>query len=158
MSFTTGGLFYGESIKVAELYLDIRDWKKVKKRVLADNLLQTRTQSSAARIFREISARVSLLTEAQLKFLFTATRPEQFIFSYEKLRLFLIDHKTITSLIQLEYSGFDGATVPICTFTVENAHNPHYKGGYVRLSDFKGAAVQGPKALEIIQAANRVSK
>ena len=81
-----------------------------------------------------------------------------FISSYEKLRLFLIDHKTITSLIQLEYSGFDGATVPICTFTIENAHNPTYKGGYVRLSDFKGAAVQGPKALEIIQAANRMGK
>jgi len=81
-----------------------------------------------------------------------------FISSYEKLRLFLIDHKTITSLIQLEYSGFDRATVPICTFTIENAHNPIYKGGYVRLSDFKGAAVQGPKALEIIQAANRMGK
>ena len=81
-----------------------------------------------------------------------------FISSYEKLRLFLIDHKTITSLIQLEYSGFDGATVPICTFTIENAHNPYYKGGYVRLSDFKGAAIQGSKALEIIQAARRVGK
>ncbi|MDQ7073620.1 MAG: BREX-1 system adenine-specific DNA-methyltransferase PglX [Gammaproteobacteria bacterium] len=39
-----------------------------------------------------------------------------FISSYEKLRCFLIDQKTITSLVQLEYSGFDGATVPICTF------------------------------------------
>jgi len=74
-----------------------------------------------------------------------------FISSYEKLRLFLIDKKTITSLIQLEYSGFDGATVPICTFTVENAHNPEFRGAYVRLSDFRGADIQGPKALEIIQ-------
>ncbi|MFK7776628.1 MAG: BREX-1 system adenine-specific DNA-methyltransferase PglX [Gimesia sp.] len=81
-----------------------------------------------------------------------------FISSYEKLRTYLIDEKTITSLIQLEYSGFDGATVPICTFTLENAYNPEFKGGYVRLSDFKGAAVQGPKALEIIQAANGVGK
>lgn len=56
----------------------------------------------------------------------------------EKLRGFLIDEKTITSLVQLEYSGFDGATVPICTFTVENAHKPNFKGGYVRLSDFRG--------------------
>jgi len=35
-----------------------------------------------------------------------------FISSYEKLRSFLINQKTITSLVQLEYSGFDGATVP----------------------------------------------
>ena len=81
-----------------------------------------------------------------------------FISSYEKLRNFLIDQKTITSLVQLEYSGFDGATVPICTFTVENAHKPNYKGGYVRLSDFRGADQQGPRALEIIQAARRVGK
>jgi SAM-dependent methyltransferase len=81
-----------------------------------------------------------------------------FISSYEELRRFLIEEKTITSLIQLEYSGFEGATVPICTFTLENEHHPHFKGGYVRLSDFKGAAQQGPKALEIINAANQAGK
>ncbi|HCL4192035.1 TPA: hypothetical protein N2C63_006336, partial [Pseudomonas aeruginosa] len=70
----------------------------------------------------------------------------------------LIDRKTITSLIQLEYSGFDGATVPICTFTLENAHKPDFRGGYVRLSDFRGADQQGPRALEIIQAARKVGK
>ena len=74
-----------------------------------------------------------------------------FISSYEKLRQFLINEKTITSLVQLEYSGFDGATVPICTFTLENGHRPDYKGGYVRLSAFKGAATQAPKTLEAIQ-------
>jgi hypothetical protein len=74
-----------------------------------------------------------------------------FISSYEKLRQFLIDKKTITSLIQLEYSGFDGATVPICTFTIENAHRPNFKGGYVKLSDFRGAENQSPKALEAIK-------
>lgn len=81
-----------------------------------------------------------------------------FISSYEKLREFLIKENTITSLIQLEYSGFDGATVPICTFTLENTANPEFAGGYVRLSDFKGAAQQGPRALEIIQAANKQGK
>ncbi|MBW6474453.1 MAG: BREX-1 system adenine-specific DNA-methyltransferase PglX, partial [Anaerolineaceae bacterium] len=74
-----------------------------------------------------------------------------FISSYEKLRNYLIDHKTITSLIQLEYSGFDGATVPICTFTLKNIHYPEFKGGYIRLSDFRGAANQGPKTLEAIK-------
>lgn len=74
-----------------------------------------------------------------------------FISSYEKLRDFLISQKTITSLIQLEYSGFDGATVPICTFTLENAHHPDFKGGYVRLSDFRGSENQAPKTLEAIK-------
>lgn len=74
-----------------------------------------------------------------------------FISSYEKLRNKMIDDKTLTSLVQLEYSGFSGATVPICTFTFHNSHINGYKGGYIRLSDFVGAAVQGPKALEAIQ-------
>lgn len=73
-----------------------------------------------------------------------------FISSYEKLRGFLISEKTITSLVQLEYSGFDGATVPICTFTVNNGYLPHFSGKYVRLSDFRGADQQGPKTLEAI--------
>lgn len=74
-----------------------------------------------------------------------------FIGSYEKLRDFIIDEKTITSLVQLEYSGFEGATVPICTFTLHNSKTPGYRGGYVRLSDFVGAANQAPKTLEAIQ-------
>lgn len=73
-----------------------------------------------------------------------------FISSYEKLREFILKQKTLTSLIQLEYSGFDGATVPICTFTIQNSYQPTYRGGYVKLSDFKGAKNQAPKTLEAI--------
>ena len=61
------------------------------------------------------------------------------------------ENKTITSLVQLEYSGFDGATVPVCTFTLENSHSPEFQGGYVRLSDFRGAENQGPRTLDAIQ-------
>lgn len=77
-----------------------------------------------------------------------------FIGSYEKLRNRFIDDKTLTTLIQLEYSGFAGATVPICTFTYHNSHIDDYKGGYVRLADFTGPAVQAPKALEAIHNPN----
>jgi len=73
-----------------------------------------------------------------------------FISSYEKLRKHLIKHTCITSLVQLEYSGFDGATVPICTFTLANLTNPYYKGGYIKLSDFKGAENQAPRTIEAI--------
>jgi len=77
-----------------------------------------------------------------------------FISSYEGLRKFLLGRKTISSLIQLEYSGFDGATVPICTFTIENRHRPDFRGAYVRLSDFRGASAQGPRALQAIRDNN----
>ena len=74
-----------------------------------------------------------------------------FIGSYEKLRQQMIEERTLTSLIQLEYSGFAGATVPICTFTFHNSHIGGYEGGYVRLSDFVGPENQAPKALEAIK-------
>ncbi len=74
-----------------------------------------------------------------------------FISSYEKLRVNLIDQHFINNLIQLEYSGFDGATVPICTFTLRNQPISDSKGSYIRLSDFKGHKLQEPKTLEAIQ-------
>ncbi|MBD2550302.1 BREX-1 system adenine-specific DNA-methyltransferase PglX [Microcystis elabens FACHB-917] len=74
-----------------------------------------------------------------------------FISSHEDLRTRLIDHETITTLIQLEYSGFEGATVPICTFTLQKGHVTGQKGCFIRLSDFRGSANQAPKTLEAIK-------
>jgi len=73
-----------------------------------------------------------------------------FIAAYEQLRINLIEEATITSLIQLEYSGFDGATVPICTFTFDNNYRPGYSGAFIKLSSFRGAENQSPRALEAI--------
>lgn len=77
-----------------------------------------------------------------------------FIASFEKLRKTLLTKETITSLVQLEYSGFDGATVPICTFTLQNNHINNYKGAYIKLSNFKGPENQAPKTLEAIRNHN----
>ncbi|MCC5907046.1 MAG: BREX-1 system adenine-specific DNA-methyltransferase PglX [Balneolaceae bacterium] len=74
-----------------------------------------------------------------------------FISSYQNLREEVIDNHFINNLIQLEYSGFDGATVPVCTFTLRNEYLEHCEGSYIRLSDFKGAKVQAPKTLEAIK-------
>ena len=74
-----------------------------------------------------------------------------FISSHEHLRTRLIAKETITSLVQLEYSGFAGATVPICTFTLQKGHVNGEKGCYVRLSEFRGSDNQGPKTLEAIR-------
>jgi type II restriction/modification system DNA methylase subunit YeeA len=76
-----------------------------------------------------------------------------FIKSYKKLREEIINNKTITSLVQLEYSGFDGATVPICTFTLRNI-NANAKGQFIRLSDFKGVENQPKKVLKAIENKN----
>ncbi len=73
-----------------------------------------------------------------------------FLSTYESLRKQIIDYETITSLVQLEYSGFAGATVPICTFTLQKERIHGHVGGYIRLSSFRGSKNQAPKTLEAI--------
>ncbi|MCY4673138.1 MAG: BREX-1 system adenine-specific DNA-methyltransferase PglX [Bacteroidetes bacterium] len=73
-----------------------------------------------------------------------------FLSAYESLRKRIIGYETITSLVQLEYSGFAGATVPICTFTLQKERIRGYHGGYIRLSSFRGSKNQAPKTLEAI--------
>lgn len=64
-----------------------------------------------------------------------------FILNHESLRKQLINNHNISSLIQLEYSAFKEATVPICTFVVHN-QNKNTFGEYIRLSDFRESQSQ----------------
>lgn len=73
-----------------------------------------------------------------------------FIKTYENLRQYIIDNKHITSLIQMEYSAFEEATVPICSFVLQNITSGNYSLCF-RLSDFKGGMeVQKQKVLEAL--------
>lgn len=74
-----------------------------------------------------------------------------FIKTYEKLREYIINCKAITSLIQMEYSAFEEATVPICSFVLQNCKSENQSLCF-RLSDFKGGMeVQKEKVIEAIQ-------
>lgn len=74
-----------------------------------------------------------------------------FIKTYEALRKYIIETKTITTLVQMEYSAFEEATVPICSFVLQNCKNRE-KSLCFRLSDFKGGMeVQKQKVLEAIE-------
>ena len=74
-----------------------------------------------------------------------------FIQSYEKMRNYLYNQATIETLIQFEYSAFEEATVPVCTFSFQNRH-AQKKGCYLRLVDFRGGMeVQRQKTLEAIE-------
>ena len=73
-----------------------------------------------------------------------------FIQSYENMRNYLYNQATIETLIQFEYSAFEEATVPVCSFVFRNDYVKK-KGCYLRLVDFRGGMeVQRQKALEAI--------
>lgn len=77
-----------------------------------------------------------------------------FIRAYESLRDYIINNKSISSLIQMEYSAYEEATVPICSFVLKNGMQTE-KMIALRLSKFKGGMeVQKQKVLEGLKDEN----
>src|SRR5699024_2381245 len=58
---TTGGLLERESAVLAPVYIEHRDWPKVRDIAVEENLLQTRTRSTGGRRVRETVKRMSAL-------------------------------------------------------------------------------------------------
>ena len=61
-----------------------------------------------------------------------------YISSYEKLRVFITRQRTLATLVELPLTGFKGATVQICAYTIINQPNPNSIGEFIRLVEFKG--------------------
>lgn len=77
-----------------------------------------------------------------------------FIKTYENLRQYVLNTKHITTLVQMEYSAFEEATVPICSFVLQN-RKALSSSLCFRLSEFRGGMeVQKKKVLEAIANPN----
>jgi len=77
LSFTTSSARIPESLKLVQLYLDLGDWNAVRQHVIADNVLQQRTVRSRKKMYQELSSRLKLLTDDELKYLNRGTHQEQ---------------------------------------------------------------------------------
>ena len=100
--------------------------------------------------FSAFVVRASQMTKLEGRCGFFTPYVWMFIQSYEKLRQYLYSQATLETLIQFEYSAFEEATVPVCTFTFAKRH-VNKKGNYLRLVDFRGGMeVQRQKTLEAI--------
>lgn len=78
LSFTAAGsLLKAESVLLAERFLALSDWEEVQAALVEDNLLQSRTESSAKRIGRELVKQLQQLDENELKFLITSGYQDQ---------------------------------------------------------------------------------
>ena len=76
-----------------------------------------------------------------------------FIKNYEKLRDFIVNNKTLYSLIRLEFNAFSEiAMVTVCPFILQNTTYPlNYNGTYFNLAEFRGGMeVQNKKVLEAL--------
>ena len=77
MAFTTGGLFYRESVTLARFFFELNDWDPVKEKVLSENLLQSRTLNTSKRQCREIISRLKTLDPMELDLLISGSTEEQ---------------------------------------------------------------------------------
>jgi excisionase family DNA binding protein len=77
LSFTTGDLLSRESLVIATLFLDIRDWNLVREKVVANNLLQAKTLSTTKRICGEVCSRLKMLSQNELELLIETNIQEQ---------------------------------------------------------------------------------
>lgn len=77
LSFTTGGLFYQHSLLISQLFTVLNNWEQVYNKVIDENTLQSRTQSTAKRVGKEIINRLKTLTQEELNLLLDTSPTEQ---------------------------------------------------------------------------------
>ena len=77
MSFTAGSIFFQESVKFAELYLEFGDWDETKNYIIHQNILQARTLNTSKRICTEIISRLKKMNKQELEFLLDSSSQDQ---------------------------------------------------------------------------------
>jgi len=77
MSFTAATVLPRESVAIADEYLELSDWHLVKKKVVDENLLQAKAESSLKRISQELIGRLKMLSLEETEWLVRTNRQEQ---------------------------------------------------------------------------------
>lgn len=77
MSFTAATMLPRESVAIGYEYLELGDWQLVKKKVIDENLLQAKAESSLKRISQELISRLKVLSLEEIEWLSQTNRQEQ---------------------------------------------------------------------------------
>lgn len=77
LSFTAGALMLHESVRVAEVYSELKNWEEVRRTSGENNVLSARTARSSARLVSEVVSRIRLLEPELLALLVSGTMQEK---------------------------------------------------------------------------------
>jgi len=77
MSFTAASLFPAESLALAKVYAETRNWEETRQQALQANLIQKRSYSSIMRQVPELIKRLKNLNDTQIEQLLSANDHEQ---------------------------------------------------------------------------------
>lgn len=126
LSFTAGSLLYNDTLKLAYLYIDLKDWDLVQQKVLDENILQAKASSSLKRISHELISRVKLLQQDELEFLINATYQEQLYFVWLLIcRRYRLIGEFATEVIRERYLIFQN-TVDYSDFSIFFNHKAEF--------------------------------
>ncbi len=108
MSFTSGTLLLRESLTIAECYAEIQDWDAVRRTILAENRLQMRTANASQRLYREIAARLKLLTAGEFDLLLHGSLQEQsYLLWLAVCKRYRFIHDFAAEVVREQYLRFD---------------------------------------------------
>jgi hypothetical protein len=117
LGFTTSSLRSQESLKLAKLYCELRDWELVRDFAVLNNTLQQRTTTSSSKLCRELLSRLRLLSAQEISYLTSISESEAMIVLFVAIcRRYRFIREFVTEVLieerrklsgQLDYSDFD---------------------------------------------------
>lgn len=106
LSFTGASLALVESIKMAEVFLQCRDWASAREITISNNLLQSRTLARTKRLIQEIALRLSPLNDDQLTLLVEGDLEEQrLILWFAVCQYYLFIREFATEVLHEKFLG-----------------------------------------------------
>jgi hypothetical protein len=77
LSITGATIRRPDTVETARLYLELGDWKEVRRRVVEDNVYQLNSEASLKRFVADIIKRLRTLTDDELRFLVSSHSDDQ---------------------------------------------------------------------------------
>lgn len=111
-SFTGASALLAETLIVAEEYVRLQDWEKVKVSVQENNLMNKTKQNTSKRMYHELKKRLELLTNEQLNLLVNGSPDESkamVLLSLLKAYSFLSDF--VIEVIRRKYLLYNNALI-----------------------------------------------
>lgn len=107
--FRTAKLLFHESVRVVELYVESRDWERVRAQVLDENLFQSRSSSSLRLLSSEVIARLQHLSDEELLLFLEVPPKEQAYWLWLALcRLYPLIAEFAQKVLHLRYISYKG--------------------------------------------------
>ena len=108
LSFTAAAFRFAESVRLAEAYQELGDWKAVRQAVFTDDLLRKGKRSTIKSEFREIELRLGSLSDPEIQFLLqTDTVSQRYLLLIAICRTYTFVQQFVLDVVRANYQRFE---------------------------------------------------